>query len=126
MAPGLPFGVASLVGGLAFSLGLVLVVIAGAEFFTGNTLIVVARLSGAITTRALLRSWLIAYAGNFVGAVATAVLVRLTGQWVLAGGQVGAVALGIAHAKVSLGFTEAVARGMLGTALSNAPPSRAC
>jgi formate/nitrite transporter len=80
-------------------------------------LVVIARLTGTVTTRAVLRSWTIAYAGNFVGAVATAVLVYASGQWALAGAQVGAAALEIAHAKLSLGFVEAVARGVLGNGL---------
>ena len=117
VAPGFAFGPARLLGGLAFSLGLVLVVIAGAELFTGNMLILIACLTGATTTRALLRNWTIAYAGNFVGAVATAALVYLTRQWALGGAQVGAAALTVAHAKLSLGFVEAVARGILGNAL---------
>jgi formate/nitrite transporter len=91
--------------------------VAGAELFTGNTLIVVARLTGAVTTRALLRNWAIAFAGNFVGAVATAALVALSGQWTLADGQVGATAIAIAQAKLSLGAVEAVTRGVLGNAL---------
>ena len=117
VAPGLPFGPARLLTGLVFSLGLILVVIAGAELFTGNTLIVIARLTGAVTTRALLRNWGIAYAGNFVGAVGTAALVAASGQWALADGRVGAAALAVAHAKVSLDSVEAVARGILGNAL---------
>ena len=117
VAPGVPFGPARLLVGLAFSLGLILVVVAGAELFTGNTLIVIARLTGAVTTRELLRNWTIAYAGNFVGAVATALLVALTGQWTLADGQVGATAISIAQTKLSLGVVEAVARGILGNAL---------
>jgi formate/nitrite transporter len=117
VAPGLAFGPARLLTGLAFSLGLILVVIAGAELFTGNTLIVIARLTGAVTTRALLRSWGLAYAGNFVGAVSTAALVYLTRQSALADGQVGAAALALAQAKLALDPVEAVARGILGNAL---------
>ena len=117
VAPGFAFGPVRLLVGLAFSLGLVLVVIAGAELFTGNMLILIACLTGAVTTRALLRNWTIAYAGNFVGAAATAALVYLARQWALAGAQVGAAALTVAHAKLSLGFVEAVARGILGNAL---------
>jgi formate/nitrite transporter len=117
VAPGLPFGVARLLTGLAFSLGLILVVVAGAELFTGNTLIVIARLTGAVTTRDLLRNWALTYAGNFFGALATVALVALSGQWALADGQVGAAALRLAHAKLSLDPFEAVARGILGNAL---------
>jgi formate/nitrite transporter len=117
VAPGVPFGPARLLTGLAFSLGLILVVIAGAELFTGNTLIVIARLTGAVTTRDLLRNWALTYAGNFVGALATAALVAASGQWALADGQVGAAALGLAHAKLALDPFEAITRGILGNAL---------
>jgi formate/nitrite transporter len=117
VAPGLPFGPARLLVGLAFSLGLILVVVAGAELFTGNTLIVIARLNGAVGTRELLRNWTIAYAGNFIGSVATAGLVAATGQWALADGEVGAAALRLAQAKLALDPVEAVARGILGNAL---------
>src|SRR5918995_5440614 len=68
----LPFGVTKLLGGLVFCLGLILVVIAGAELFTGNNLIVMAWASGKVTTAQLLRNWIIVYVGNFVGSVATA------------------------------------------------------
>ena len=68
----LPYGVSRLLGGLAFSLGLILVVVAGAELFTGNNLIVMAWASRKVSTARLLRNWAIVYAGNFVGAIATA------------------------------------------------------
>jgi formate/nitrite transporter len=117
VAPGLGFGPGRLLVGLAFSLGLILVVIAGAELFTGNTLIVIAWLAGRVTTAALVRNWTIAYAGNFVGALATVGLVYATGQSALAGARVGASAVAIADAKLALGFVEAVACGILGNAL---------
>jgi formate transporter len=117
VAPGLGFGPGRLLVGLAFSLGLILVVIAGAELFTGNTLIVIAWLAGRVTTAALVRNWTIAYAGNFVGALATVGLVYATGQSALAGARVGASAVAIADAKLALGFVEAVTRGILGNAL---------
>jgi formate transporter len=110
---GLPFGLAKLVGGLVFCLGLVLVVVAGAELFTGNNLIVIAWASGKISLRQLLRNWVIVYAGNFVGAAATAALMLFSRQYTFAGGAVGANALKIAHAKVELGFVQATALGVL-------------
>ena len=116
-APGPAFGPARLLVGVAFSLGLILVIIAGAELFTGNMLVIMAWLSGQVTTSGLLRNWTIVYAGNFVGALATVGLVYATGQWELAGGRVGASAVAIAGAKMSLGPVEAVARGILGNAL---------
>jgi formate transporter len=71
-ASALPFGVAKLLTGLVFCLGLILVVVGGAELFTGNNLIVMAWASGKVSTRALLRNWVIVYAGNFVGSIGTA------------------------------------------------------
>lgn len=114
---GLGFGPARLLGGLAFSLGLVLVIIAGAELFTGNNLIVMAWVDGRIETTALLRNWALVYAANLVGAVATAVLVVLSGHLQLAGGEVGATAAAIARAKVALPWDEAFFRGILCNAL---------
>ena len=64
-ASDLPFGVARLLGGLAFSLGLILVVVAGAELFTGNNLIVMAAAAGKITVPQLLRNWTLVFVGNF-------------------------------------------------------------
>jgi formate transporter len=100
----LPFGVAKLLTGLVFCLGLILVVVGGAELFTGNNLIVMAWASGKVTGRALLRNWLIVYLGNFVGSFGTAVLVMLSQQYVFGGGLVGETALKIAVSKVNLGF----------------------
>ena len=70
---GLPYGVARLLTGLVFSAGLLMVIIAGAELFTGNNLIVMAWASGKVKTRALLLNWVLSFTGNFVGAIATAV-----------------------------------------------------
>lgn len=113
----LPFGIIKLLGGLVFCLGLILVVVAGAELFTGNNLIVMAAASRRITLAQLARNWLIVYVGNFVGAVATAVLVFVSHQYTFSGGSVGQTALGIAEAKCSLGFLPAIALGTLCNAL---------
>ena len=113
----LPYGVTRLLAGLAFTLGLILVVVAGAELFTGNNLIVMARASGRIGTWALLRNWAIVYAGNFVGAFGTAVLVWLGKQYTFGGGVVGTTALTTAVNKVGLGFGQAIALGVLCNAL---------
>ena len=113
----LGYGLERLLVGVAFSLGLVLVVIAGAELFTGNMLLVIAWLGGRVTTGAVLRAWTIAYLGNLVGALATVALVYTTAQWTLADARVGAGALATAAAKVALGPVEAVVRGILGNAL---------
>jgi formate transporter FocA len=113
----LPFGVVRLLGGLVFCLGLVLVVVAGAELFTGNNLIVMAWASRRIATLSLLRNWAIVYAGNFVGALATAVLLVASGQYAFGAGSIGSNALAIADAKCSLGFVQAFVLGILCNAL---------
>jgi formate/nitrite transporter len=113
----LGWGPTRLLAGVAFSLGLILVVIAGAELFTGNTLIVMAWLGRQVPTRLLLRNWGLAYVGNLLGALGTVGLVYFAGQWKLDGARVGASAVAIANAKVELSFAEAVARGILCNAL---------
>lgn len=114
---GLPYGSGRLLGGAAFSLGLILVIVGGAELFTGNNLLVMAWAGGKISTAALLRNWGIAYLGNLLGALATAALVLLSQQHTQAGGQVGANALAIAEAKCRLGFLQALALGTLCNAM---------
>lgn len=114
---GLPYGVVRALAGLVFCLGLILVVVGGAELFTGNNLIVMAWASGKVTTQALLRNWLIVYVGNFVGALATALIVFLSGQYTFGKGAVGVAALSTAAAKASLGFGQALALGILCNAL---------
>lgn len=98
----LPWGIARLLAGVVFSLGLVLVIVGGAELFTGDTLMIVAYASRRITLGSLLRAWLLVYFGNIVGAVGTAVLVFLAGQHGFAGGAVGKTALAIASIKAGL------------------------
>ena len=113
----LPYGVTRLLGGVVFSLGLILVVVGGAELFTGNTLIVMAWASGRIGLAAVLRNWTIVFAGNLVGAVATAALVVAGRQYTFGAGAVGVTALSMAAAKLQLGFVQAVALGTLCNAL---------
>jgi formate transporter len=113
----LPYGVGRLLAGVVFSLGLILVVVGGAELFTGNNLIVMAWASGKVSTALLAQNWLVVYLGNFVGAVATAALVYASGQFAFGGGGVGAAALATANAKTGLGFGQAVALGVLCNAL---------
>lgn len=98
----LPYGMVRLIAGITFSLGLILVVLGGAELFTGNNLITVAWASRHISTAAVLRNWTIVWTGNLVGAVATAVLIVIAGQYLFGGGGVGQTALSIAAAKVDL------------------------
>ncbi|HEY5476646.1 MAG TPA: formate/nitrite transporter family protein, partial [Tepidiformaceae bacterium] len=104
-------------GGTAFSLGLILVICAGAELFTGNTLAVMAWASGKVPTWLVLRGWTIVFVANFAGALLTAVLVFASKQWSLSESQVGGTALKIAVAKVNLGFVQALALGILCNAL---------
>ncbi len=113
----LPYSVNRLLGGLTFCLGLILVIVAGAELFTGNNLIVMAWANKKVTTAQLLRNWAIVYAGNLMGAVATAGIVFLAKQYSFGGGAVGKNALKIAQDKCNLGFVQAVALGILCNAL---------
>ena len=113
----LPFGVAKLLTGLVFCLGLILVIVGGAELFTGNNLIVMAWASGKVTGRALLRNWGIVYAGNFVGSFGTALLVFWSKQYTFGGGAVGETALKIASGKAGLDFFQALVLGVLCNAL---------
>ena len=99
--------------GLAFSVGLILVVVAGAELFTGNNLVVMSLVDGHITVTQLLRNWGVVFAGNFVGAVSVVVMVWVGDGWSLGGGEVGVSALSIAATKTSLPFEVVFVRGIL-------------
>ena len=109
----LPFGVARLLAGLTFSLGLILVIVGGAELFTGNNLIVMAWVGRKVSTARLLRNWALVYIGNFVGAAATAGLCFAGGQYQFGRGAVGLAALAVAEGKLGRGFVAAVALGVL-------------
>jgi formate/nitrite transporter len=109
----LTFAAARVLGGVAFSLGLILVVVAGAELFTGNNFLVMAWVSRRITTVELLRNWLIVYLANFVGAFGLVLLVVWSQHWHMNGDAVGANAVKIAAVKASLPFWEAFFRGIL-------------
>ncbi len=98
----LPWGVARLLGGTAFSLGLILVIVGGAELFTGDCLMIMACVARRITVGALIRVWSLVYVGNIIGALGTAALVFLAGQYGFGGGAVGRTALDIATAKAAL------------------------
>lgn len=113
----LTYGVTRLLGGLVFCLGLILVVVAGAELFTGNNLIVMAWASRKVSTAKLVRNWVIVYLGNFAGALATAYGVYLSGQYAFGKGVVGQQALTIANAKVGLDFFQAIMLGIFCNAL---------
>lgn len=109
----LGFGVGKFISGAVFSVGLMLVVIAGAELFTGNNLIVLSVLDGKASFGSLLRNWVIVYIANFIGSLIIALLVHYSGLLNSNGGAVGAAAVSIANAKVNLTFLQAFSRGIM-------------
>jgi len=109
----LPFGIERLLAGLAFSLGLILVVVGGAELFTGNALIVMAWASGKVGSGLVLRNWAIVYVGNLAGSLATVAVMFVSGQYAFGNGSVGLTALAIGNAKADLEFVPAIALGMM-------------
>lgn len=113
----LPYGVARLLAGLVFTLGLILVIVGGSELFTGNNLIMMAFASGKVTLGALLRNWVTVYLGNFVGALATAIVMFYSKQYTFGSGTIGVTALGIGESKTSLEFVQAIALGIMCNAL---------
>jgi formate/nitrite transporter len=113
MAAFLGVGMAKLMGGVVFSVGLMLVVIAGAELFTGNNLIFLSVLDRQVKATRLLRNWGIVYFANLAGSLLLVLLMYWSGLWKTGDGAVGAAAVKVADAKVNLGFLEAFARGIL-------------
>ncbi len=113
----LHFGLNSLIAGIVFSLGLMLVIIGGAELFTGNCLVIMGYISKRITTRELLNNWSISFIGNFVGSLTLVCWMYKTHQFEFFHNMVGAKALLIANTKVNLTFQAALARGVLCNAL---------
>jgi formate transporter len=113
----LPYGVNRLLGGLVFCLGLILVVVAGAELFTGNNLIVMAWAARKVTTGQLLRNWGIVFVGNFVGSLLTVAIMFMTKQYMFSKGAVGLTALNIATTKASLEPVQAFFLGVMCNAL---------
>ncbi len=109
----LPYGVIRLISGVCFSLGLILVVVGGAELFTGNMLLTIACASRKITIGALLRNWGVVYLANFIGALATAGLIMAGKQYEFGHGAIGLNILSIAESKCSLEFGQALALGIL-------------
>jgi formate transporter len=105
------FGITRWLAGIAFSLGLILVVIAGAELFTGNNLMVMAVATRQVTVTRLLRMWAIVYVGNFVGALSVVAMVSLAGWWTLDDKAVGTSAVAIAAQKTALPFGTIFFRG---------------
>lgn len=109
----LSIGLTKLIGGLVFCLGLILVIVAGAELFTGNSLIVMAYVSRKVTLEQLLRNWVIVFIGNLVGSLGIVFLIWLSRQWTSADSSVGVKALMIANSKVNLAFWQAFSKGIL-------------
>ncbi len=113
----LGYGVNRLIGGVAFSAGLLLVLVGGGELFTGNNLVAMAWASRLITTKELLRNWALVYAGNVIGALGTVMLVWVGHVDRFGQGAVGDTALGIGLAKSDLSVVRALALGVLCNAL---------
>jgi len=109
----LSFGIARVLGGVVFSLGLILVVVAGAELFTGNNLLVMAWADRKITTAEMLRNWVLVYVSNAVGAIGLAVVVYLSHHADMNQGAVGLEYVKIAAGKTALPFWEAFFKGVL-------------
>ena len=116
-AAALPYGVGRLLAGFVFCLGLILVIVAGAELFTGNNLIVMAWAGRKVKTRLLLRNWGIVYLGNFIGAILTALIMLGTQQYMFGKGSVGVAALNTALAKATLNPLQAMFLGIMCNAL---------
>ncbi|POZ17073.1 formate transporter FocA [Lelliottia aquatilis] len=109
----MPFGIAKLIGGICFSLGLILCVICGADLFTSTVLIVVAKASGRITWGQLARNWINVYVGNLIGCLLFVLLMWLSGEYMTANGGWGLNVLQTADHKMHHTFIEAVALGIL-------------
>lgn len=109
----LPYGLTKVISGLVFSVGLILVVVGGAELFTGNMLMVIALADKQITMGGLVRNWVVVYIGNFIGSVLTAVLVFYSRHYFFNGGSIGLAMLTIAESKTALTFFNAVSLGVL-------------
>jgi formate/nitrite transporter len=113
----LGFAASRVLGGMVFSMGLLLVVVAGAELFTGNNLLVMAWADGRISHRQLLRNWLLVCLANFIGSVGLALLVAWSGYGSLNGGKVGVTVVSIAAAKCAMPATTLFFKGVLCNAL---------
>jgi len=113
----LPVGITRLIGGLCFSLGLVLVVIAGAELFTGNNLIIMGFASRVVSFKQLLRNWGLSYLGNFIGSISVVFLMFFTNLWSMKNFMLGAKIVQIAADKTNLTFLEGLSRAILCNAL---------
>lgn len=109
----MPFGLKKLLAGIGFSVGLILVSICGAELFTGNNLLAIGLLEKKINFKAFVKNLSLVYFGNFVGALFLVLLIFVSKHHLTNAGLVGKTALDIAKSKVSLGFVQAIALGVL-------------
>lgn len=109
----LSYGMTRLFGGFCFSLGLVLVIVGGAELFTGNNLVIMAWANKKISNIQVIRNWFLVYLGNMIGALFIAFLMFFSQQYSFASGTVGLNVLNIAKAKCELGFVQAIMLGIL-------------
>ena len=107
------WGLTKLVGGIVFSLGVIMVVVCGSELFTSSTMTTVARASGRINTWQMLRNWMVVYCGNFIGALFIVTLIWFSGQLMAAHGQWGLTILNTAQHKIHHTWLEAFCLGML-------------
>jgi len=113
----LSIGFTRLIGGVTFSLGLILVIVAGAELFTGNNLIMMGIASGVVTYKQMLKNWSVSYVGNFIGSISVVFLMYFTNLWKMKENLLGASSVIIATGKVNLTFVEGLTRGILCNAL---------
>ena len=113
----LSVGFTRLIGAFCFSLGLILVIVAGAELFTGNNLVIMGFASGVVTYKQVLKNWVGSYIGNFIGSISVVFLMFFTNLWKMKDYALGAKIVQIAADKVNLTFVEGIARGILCNAL---------
>ncbi|WP_257264198.1 formate transporter FocA [Endozoicomonas sp. ONNA2] len=112
-AQGMPYGMSKLVGGIAFSTGLMLVVLCGAELFTSSTLLLMGKATGKLKFRNIVKNWGLVYVGNFIGSILFALLIVGGGVWEGGNGQVGLSSMYIAKAKLGYPFFQALILGIL-------------
>ncbi len=108
-----PYGITKLLGGIAFSLGLILVVITGGELFTSTVLTLVAKASGKISWKQLVKNWTVVYLGNLCGSVLLVIIMLSTRQYMEDGGQLGLNAMAISKHKLHHTFTQAFSLGLM-------------
>ena len=109
----LPFAASQVLGGLCFALGLICVVVAGSELFTGNALMVAAALDKKIAWADMLKNWLVVWVGNFVGSCLLVLIVMGAATATMNGGAVGNAMINVAYSKIALDPGVILFRGIL-------------